>query len=164
MRHAISPLKRLALLWLCAALAACATTEAARGDDGASCDVPADCVSGLTCKASRCTPLRSRVGQVCVTDKGCEDGLRCLSGRCSVGRATPEDNARACQHLRGLMMAATRLADAQSGQHTPEDQLALEMDAFALECRTRFGDNGATVEKVACVEAAKTLEQVTACP
>ena len=61
-------------------------------------------------------------------------------------------------------MAATRLSDAQSGQHTPEEQLVLEMDAFALECRTRFDVKGATLEKVACVEAAKTLEQVTACP
>jgi len=149
---------------LCVLLVSCATTEKARGDDGASCSKPADCVGGLTCKASLCTPLESRVGQVCVTDKGCAAGLACLGGRCSAGAASPDDNARACEHLRRLMEIATRGAQARAGEPADEAQLTVELDAFALECRTRFDAASATVEKVACIEAAKTLEQVQACP
>ncbi len=151
------------LLWGAFAVG-CAGPQKVLGPEGATCTKDGECSSGLTCKASLCTPLESRVGQVCVTAKGCAAGLACLGGRCSTGAASPDDNARACEHLRGLMEIATRGAQARAGEPADEAQLTVELDAFALECRTRFDAASATVEKVACIEAAKTLEQVKACP
>lgn len=157
---------RSALLVAAVALswAGCATTEKALGGDGASCQVPADCEKGFTCKASRCTPHESRVGEVCVTDKGCEASLSCLEGRCSAGRATAEDNARACQHIRRLMEAATRFQEAQTGERTPEAELQLQLAAFTAECLEKFGARTTGIEKIWCIEGGKTLEAVRSCP
>ncbi len=144
--------------------AGCATTEKVLGGDGASCQAPADCEKGFTCKASRCTPHQSRVGEVCVTDKGCEAGLFCLQGSCSTGRASADGIARACQHLRGLMEAASRMSNTQTDQTPPDAQFNVEMAAFALECRERLTASGTTVEKAACIESVTVLDQVQGCP
>ena len=142
----------------------CSGAQKALGGDGAICEVAEDCEEGFTCKASKCTPHKSRVGEVCVTDKGCEAALTCLSGRCSEGKATAEDNARACAHIRGLMEAATRFHEAQSKEVTPEAELKAQLDAFAAECRAKFDGQVVAIETVTCISGAKTVQDAVACP
>jgi hypothetical protein len=154
----------LALLLFSAGASGCATAQKALGDEGATCQSDDDCTQGLTCKASSCTPERSRVGQVCVTDKGCVELLSCLQGRCSQGRASAEQVGAACLHLRGLMEATTQLVTAGSGEVADASQMALEMEAFAMECRERLTESGTTREKAACISQVQALEHVQACP
>ena len=164
MSRALPSLALTALLALGSLLAlGCSGPQKVLGGDGATCEVPADCEEGFTCKASKCTPHRSRVGEVCVTDKGCKESLMCLSGRCSAGKSTAEDKARACAHIRGLVEAATRFQEAQTKERTPEAELALQLDAFAEECRSRLEEQDVSVETIACFEQSKTVPEVSAC-
>ena len=157
-------LSLLALLLLAAGASGCAATQKVLGDEGATCEIDDDCTKGLTCKASQCTPERSRVGQVCVTDKGCIESLNCLQGRCSEGRASAAEIGAACQHLRGLMSAMTQRLSAGTGEAPNAAQMALEMEAFAMECRERLTQSGTTREKASCIANVKVLEAVQACP
>lgn len=151
----------LALLLFGAGASGCATVQKVLGDEGATCLQDEECTQGLTCKASLCTPERSRIGQVCVTDNGCIERLSCLQGRCSQGRASAEEVGAACQHLRGLMHETTLLV---SGEVPDPALLTLEMDAFAMECRERLTESVTTGEKAACIAKVSTLDQVQSCP
>ena len=62
------------------------------------------------------------------------------------------------------MEAATRLHEAQIKEHTPEEELTLQLDAFAAECRAKFEDQDVAIETIACIEGAKTVQEAVACP
>jgi len=141
-----------AALSLGLAFSACAgpATQVAPGPvEGRPCAKDAQCAPpAYVCKASRCLPRRSRVGEPCVRDGACAAGLVCLLGRCSAGAADSALCARMCRH--GALVSTGGVLPGNYAQ-------------FAEECVSRCAGR-APREHAACVLRARTPEQLRACP
>ena len=142
----------------------CATSSTAVQGDGGPCESSADCISGLVCKAARCGPAQSRVGDVCVTQNGCEAGLLCIKGRCTTGLADVEAIEAACARLTALYRA--QLMSASAGPGAAEDLAALNALAlaFAQECEAKLVRSQASHEQAACIATAQSIDAATKCP
>ncbi len=148
-----------ALLWMLAALlapwaplSACAgpAAQVDRGPvEGRPCAEDAQCAPpAFVCKAARCLPKRSRVGEPCVRDGACAAGLVCVLGQCSAGPADAALCARMCRHA-----ALVSTGGLMPGNYA----------AFAEACIQRCTGR-VPREHAACVLQAPTPEQVRACP
>lgn len=122
--------------------------------EGSRCEKNEDCGSPLVCKAARCYPQRSRVGQPCVTERGCVDGLLCISGRCSEGPADGKLCQSVCQRARGFYLRRVAMAR-EKATEPPE--------VFMMRCLDRCIGRMPR-ERAACILKAKTMEEVDRCP
>ena len=145
-------------------LGACATTSVSLQGDGGPCEASSDCSQGLVCKAARCGPAKSRLGDVCVTDRGCESGLSCLSGRCTTGPADADTLAKACDRLTALYRAQLTAATAGSGQAGDAAAIEASAIAFSAECIDKLKRSKASKEQARCIADAKSVDAASACP
>ena len=122
--------------------------------EGSRCEKNEDCSSALVCKAARCYPQRSRIGQPCVTERGCAEGLSCVSGRCSEGPADGTLCQSVCQRARGFYLARVAMA---------REKAADPPEVFVMRCLERCIGRMPR-ERAACILKAKTMEEVDLCP